>query len=516
MTMNTDEVDVTKLRYVLYARKSTTDESRQVRSIPDQIRECKELVTRLGLHIVGKPLQETQSAKLPRKRPIFRQMISDIKQKKYDGILAWNPDRLARNMLEGGEIIDLIDQGIIKDLKFVTHHFTPDANGKMLLGMAFVLSKQYSDDLSQKVTRGVRAKFAEGKGSAPKHGYVRDKDGYYRPDGKNHRLIKDAWHMRVEGKSILDIVAHMNREGYGRKVKKTGKQVKMSKQTLSSIFHDTFYYGVLAQGGETIDLRSQYDFAPACTEADYNAVQQLGYRRIKPSKPHTTAFYPLRLMVLCSHCGRTMRVGPSTGRQKRYLYFRCDNPECSRSPRSIRSKIVFDFIYGLLADGLPLTKADYDEYSKALIAQADAKRQELTVELHKLQAQLKVVKAEIRDRSLKIVKFDEKSIPYKENLRRIDELDGQKHDVLSRSTAIAQQLTDPESDRLTIEQFLNLAKNAGAIVKSGNAVAKDTICRLIFLNLTVDTEKVTSYQLKEPFATLLKSRIILPGRGAEN
>jgi hypothetical protein len=54
-------------------------------------------------------------------------------------------------MREGGEVIDMIDEDYIKDLKFVTHHFTPDANGKMLLGMAFVLSKQYSDDLSQKI-----------------------------------------------------------------------------------------------------------------------------------------------------------------------------------------------------------------------------------------------------------------------------------------------------------------------------------------------------------------------------
>jgi hypothetical protein len=46
----------------------------------------------------------------------------------------------------------MVDEGVIKDLRFVTHYFTNDANGKMLLGMAFVLSKHYSDDLSQKVT----------------------------------------------------------------------------------------------------------------------------------------------------------------------------------------------------------------------------------------------------------------------------------------------------------------------------------------------------------------------------
>ena len=150
-----DEIDITKLKYVLYARKSTDDPERQVRSIPDQIEECKRLAERLGLRIVD-ILRETKSAKKPHKRPIFSQMLRDIANGKYDSILSWNPDRLSRNMLEGGKVIDMIDEGIIKDLKFVTHTFSNDANGKMLLGMAFVLSKQYSDKLSTDVTRGIR------------------------------------------------------------------------------------------------------------------------------------------------------------------------------------------------------------------------------------------------------------------------------------------------------------------------------------------------------------------------
>jgi len=153
--MDEELLDFTKLKYALYARKSRTDEFAQVRSIPDQIAESKEQAKRTHLNVVA-ILQEEKSAKTPNQRPVFIQMIKDIRAGKYDGILAWNPDRLARNMLEGGQIIDMIDAGIIKDLKFVTHHFTKDANGKMLLGMAFVLSKQYSDKLSQDVTRGVR------------------------------------------------------------------------------------------------------------------------------------------------------------------------------------------------------------------------------------------------------------------------------------------------------------------------------------------------------------------------
>src|SRR3990172_9689116 len=184
-------IDFTKLKYVLYARKSTVDESRQIRSIPDQIAECEQLARRLGLNVV-EVLEESQSAKKPNLRPVFRQMLTNLKKGIYDAILAWNPDRLARNMLEGGEIIDMIDQDQIKDLKFVTHYFTKDANCKMLLGMAFVLSKQYSDDLSQKVERGVKSRFTEGKTPTPKYGYINEK-GIYEPDGKNFKLMSEAW-----------------------------------------------------------------------------------------------------------------------------------------------------------------------------------------------------------------------------------------------------------------------------------------------------------------------------------
>jgi len=276
-----DTVDITKLKYVLYARKSTTDLERQVRSIPDQIRECRQMADGLGLNVV-KVLQETKSAKTPNQRPVFKQMLNDIKRGLYHAILAWNPDRLARNMMEGGEIINLVDEGVLKDLKFKTHFFTSDANGKMLLGMAFVLSKQYSDDLSQKVTRGVRSRFGEGKTPTPKHGYVND-GGTFRPNGKNFELICEAWQMRLQGESLEVISDYMNKQGYSRVIKKDKRIIKMSPKILSDVFRDSFYYGVLVQANQTVDLRElDSDFQPAVTEDEYNQVQLLSRRRLTP------------------------------------------------------------------------------------------------------------------------------------------------------------------------------------------------------------------------------------------
>lgn len=511
----TEELDYSKLKYVLYARKSTSDESRQVRSISDQIKECKDLANRLNLKVIGEPLVETKSAKRPNQRPIFKQILADIRKGRYDSILAWNPDRLARNMLEGGEVIDMIDEGIIRDLKFVTHHFTKDANGKMLLGMAFVLSKQYSDDLSQKVTRGVRSALSEGKSAGtPKHGYLRKENGVYEPDGKNFELIKAAWEMRSKGVSIEEISDFLNKNGYQRVIEHSGRIVNMSPQIMSSIFKDSFYYGVLVQTNQSVDLRAIYDFTPAVTEEGYIAVQRLNYRRVRPSKPHKQAFYPLRGMVLCSFCDHEMVVGPSkSSTGKKFLYYRCDNEKCNRQKKSIRAKDVFNFVYEFLTDGLNLTEVEYKDYFDNLTNITEETRQKKRQELHSRQAVLKHIQTEIKDRSLSLIKLPSDSRVFKENESKISELESEETELKAEISKFESELRDPDIDQLSIEQFLNLSKNAALVVQSADSRIKDIICREIFLNVTVNEEKVLSYQLKEPFATLLKQRQLLSGRG---
>ena len=530
--MDEEEIDFTKLKYVLYARKSTDDPQRQIRSIGDQIFECKQLAVRLGLNVV-KILEETKSAKKPNQRPIFKQMLADLKKGIYDGILAWNPDRLSRNMREGGEVIDMIDEEEIKDLKFVTHHFSKDANGKMLLGMSFVLSKQYSDDLSQKVTRGNRRKHAEGKSSTPKHGYIITEEGYYKPDGENFELIKTAWELRAKGESIVQITKFMNDNNYSRVIKTTGKKVDMDMRILSGIFKDPFYYGILIQAKQTVDLRAIYNFIPATTEDIYNQVQQLSAKKLKPfNLKRRMVFYPLRNMIICSFCDHNMVVGPSKGSTgQRFLYYRCDNPLCIKNSEenrkkhrndptkikpSIRARVIFKFVYELLKDGLDLTEEDYNEYYNSLTQLSDSTRQKVGIEIHSLQGRLKILSQEIKERSLELGRSNQIPTVKKINENKVIELESEKIDLNNQVEELKGKLTKPEEDRLNIEQFLNLSKNAGAIVQSANVVIKDQICREIFLNLTVNEEKVLSYQLKPHFEEMVKRHQLRIGRGERN
>ncbi len=440
-------------------------------------------------------------------------MLSDINKGVYDAILAWNPDRLARNMLEGGRLLDMIDQEQIKDLKFVTHYFTKDANGKMLLGMAFVLSKQYSDDLSQKVTRGVRKSFAEGKSPIPKHGYLNEK-GIYTPDGKNFELICDAWKMRLVGDSLQEITDHLNSNGYSRIVKKDGREIDMDTKILTDLFKDPFYYGVLIQARQTVDLRDLYSFEPAVSEEDYNQIQAQSTQRSKPLNTNRRlTFYPLKAMVKCSFCHHNMVVGPSTSKGgKKLLYYRCDNKNCSRKKKSIRAKIIFSWIYQFLENNFSLTEEDYGKYYDHLTFLNDSSRQKLKIEIHSKQGSLKKISSEMKELGLQVVK-EKNQVAKEVGGNKLTELKSQKEELEKALKTLEGQLTDPEKTKLSLEEFLNFSKEAAVRVQAGGPEQKDIICRQVFLNFVVDEEKVLSYQLKPVFKSMIKTRNNPSGRG---
>lgn len=110
-------------RLILYARKSTDTEDKQVLSIEAQLTELRKYARDNYLLVVDE-LVEKRTAKMPG-RPVFNSLLTRIKNGEATGILAWHPDRLARNSVDGGEIVYLVDTGAITRLVFPTFWFEP-------------------------------------------------------------------------------------------------------------------------------------------------------------------------------------------------------------------------------------------------------------------------------------------------------------------------------------------------------------------------------------------------------
>src|ERR1019366_1110562 len=95
--------------YFMYVRKSSKGREKQILSIPSQIEVLKQLAKQQGLLVI-ECIKEKESAHVPG-RPEFNRMMHRIEAGEANGILAWHPDRLARNSKDGGEIVYFLDTG---------------------------------------------------------------------------------------------------------------------------------------------------------------------------------------------------------------------------------------------------------------------------------------------------------------------------------------------------------------------------------------------------------------------
>ncbi len=519
--------DPSNYRYVIYTRKSTDEKGKQTRSLSDQINECRKIVAAKELKVVGEPIKEKESAKEPDIRPKFRAMLNDLRKGKYDGIVCWHPDRLARNMKDAGEIIDLIDKGIIKDIQFCSFIFENNTAGKMLLGIAFVLSKQYSDKLSDDITRGMRGSIEEGKWlHKPKHGYYKDRNKYLRPDGENFTIIKNAWKMRLENRKFSEIVGYLNapETNYQIPTALGGKEHKpfrnFNERDLSIIFRDTFYCGVVVYGKtkpKVYDLTLVYDFTPMIGVEDFsklnkfNDVRKIAIQRFKGLGGEIMADL-LRRCVICGYCNEPMTAGITPKKSKagtiRYYYYRCVTSDCKFRGKSIRARIIMDFVNEFLLKNKFNTKSVYKHYEKEMKNVIEAREQEVDQMRRSLIQQIASQESNHKKTMQLIIKEEDEEV--KKEFK--NELKSQKSaiEVLkSKLEEVKDVKKASEKTILSFEKFVELFdKLPSTITQIKLMKEKDFVIRKIFLNFVIKNKKVASYQLNSPFKEFIEKQQI--------
>ncbi len=522
-----DAAERKNYRYVIYVRKSTDDKDKQVRSLGDQIILCKQFAKDIG---AGDPdvVQESESAKESNKRPKFRQMLLDITNGKYDGIIAWHPDRLARNMKDAGEVIDLLDKRIIRDLKFVSFSFENTTSGKMLLGITFVLSKQYSDQLGDNVSRGNRMSTEEGRyvGKA-KHGYRKDAGQFLRPDGENFDLIEKAFQMRVDGKTLKAIGQYLNAHHYTR-WQPDGSHAKFTwnVQKVKMIICDPAYTGVIVHGKRSgrVDLTKKYDFKPAVSVENFMKINKIenGNQFIKLARHYhrgeDVKADLMRGMVFCADCEEAMSTGITSKKNSkkgltRYFYYRCETHGCPRHKKSVRAKIIMDFIKGFLAEKPFSSKGSYDHYVEE-IKKVSAERERndrmslVTLKSHKRRLEDRFVK-------IKELLIDTKDEKIKETFAA--DLADAERDIAVADGEIKKAQKIAEANKLTpltYEKFLELMEQVPKILASIKKMKElDYIIKKVFSNFSVRGKKVENATLNKPFDELYAKNVHDSGGG---
>jgi site-specific DNA recombinase len=312
------------IKYLIYARKSSENEDRQVQSLDDQVNRLKRLAKEQHLKIVD-TLIEAKSAKQPESRPQFIKMLQAIESGEVDGILCWQINRLSRNPIDSARVQWLLQENTLKSIQTIDREYLPSDN-VLLFNVESGIANQYIIDLRKNTLRGTLSKLE--KGGFPNHapiGYLNDKEEkVVIQDPERFCSVRKMWDLMLTGRytppQILEIA---NSWGLRTpKTKKTGDK-ELSRSAIYNIFANLFYTGIIKYDGNQYEGKHE----PMITLDEYDRVQFLLGRKGRPRpKKHKFAFTGL---IKCGECGcfytaeTKQKHIKSTGEVRSHTYYHC-------------------------------------------------------------------------------------------------------------------------------------------------------------------------------------------------
>ena len=343
------------LKYILYVRKSTESEDRQMNSLTDQTREMMNVANRVGIKgkNIVKVIEESRSAKKPG-RSGFNEMISDIHAGKANGILCWKLNRLARNPVDGGQISWLLQQGLIQHIQTHSGDYKPSDN-VLMMQVEFGMANQFIKDLSVDVRRGIRRKGERGWypiATLPA-GY-RHNTGNYMEGGEEivqderFELVRSLWNLILTGEYTISDIMRIGKER-GFINPRTHKEYSQS--TYYALFSNEFYCGyfyIRNKSGERIRVHGKH--VPMVTESEFNHVQILLGRRGKPTRINKLDF-PFRGPLYCGECScaitaeRKHQAICTECKYKFSIKNRTDCPKCGTDMLEMKNPSIIDKTY---------------------------------------------------------------------------------------------------------------------------------------------------------------------------
>lgn len=343
-----------ELRYCLYARKSSEDDERQALSIDSQIKEMTTMAKRDGIEIV-EVRRESHSAKASSGRPVYNKLLADIREGEFNAILTWAPDRLSRNAGDLGTLVDLMDQGLLHEIRTHGQTFTNNPNEKFLLMILCSQAKLENDHRGINIKRGMKTRAEMGyRPTMTPLGYLTERDMAAR---RSHVVVDPIRGPRI--KEMFELVAY---KGFsGRKIYEWMKEVgfvtrKGKTVSLAMIYRmlrNPFYLGKYefpAGSGKWI----KGDYEPLLDQQLFDEVQRL--LDATPKKPWGTKDFAFVRLMTCGACSAGVTAEEKhkvlkDGSVKRYVYYRCTHTKDIDCPEpSIREDRLIEQMLDIIED----------------------------------------------------------------------------------------------------------------------------------------------------------------------
>ncbi len=318
---------------VLYARVSSREQEREGFSIPAQRKLLQEYASRNGFAVVQE-FVDVETAKQTG-RVEFGKMVAYIKRKapRPPAILVEKTDRIYRNLKDWVTLDETanLEIHLVKEGAVISEG--SKSSEKFVHGIKVLMAKNYVDNLSEEVQKGMRHKAEEGHwpSSAPL-GYLNRREGgksYIVEDPERSPIIRKLFELYETGDYSVNRLAEFASQAGLR-----GKRGAILRpNTIHYILRNPIYAGEFYWAG--VLYRS----------IDPTLVSRRLYDRVQArldGHPYTRASahdFPFRGLLTCGHCGAAITGEIHKGK---YIYYRCA-PRCTKEPFVRQEKLIEQF-----------------------------------------------------------------------------------------------------------------------------------------------------------------------------
>jgi len=497
----------TPLQYFVYLRKSSEGDEKQALSCEAQEYKLRPLIEKESL-IVSDIIEESHSAKLYGQRKIFNDMVMRINKGEANAILIWNTNRLSRNAGDAGIIIDLIDRGLLLEIKTPEKAFRNYPQDKFFLNLLCSQAKLENDNKGADVKRNLEMKARNGwRPGMALPGYLstpHKKKGFktIEVDPESFQIVKRFFKKLLDQEATVQELYLIARDQYG--LKNASKKKTISRAAFYKLFKNPFYSGEFEYPiGSGKWYKGKHK--PMITKEEFLRLQSILTRKITPKKLPTKTKLPYRRLFKCGECGMSITGSYVVKKQKNgnvhnYQFYHCTkksrNVKCSQ--KTIRQEAIEKKIEETLKQiWIPASLSEW------IIERMD-QRSSIKQDNHK---------TEISDLKKKIITLENR-INNLIDLRLDNEISKvsyiqKKQDYEHQITELREQLNSRkkllENSLAEFKEDMNFAQTAFDAFKNGNYSARREIIQHIGSNLLLMDKKLIIKPKKELLA-IQKSR----------
>jgi site-specific DNA recombinase len=312
----------------IYCRISQADDDDQT-GVDRQERICREVAERRGLvvdpaHVYVDNSRSAWSRK--RKRPGWDQLLDDARERRFQHIIAYHPDRLMRQPRDLEELLQVSDDHAITLHGEANRRDLSDPDDRFILRIEVAHACRSSDDTSRRLKSAMddRARAGKPQGGVRRFGY---KPGGMEIIEQEAEIVREIFDRYLKGEGASPIAADLHRRGI-----MTAHGKEWNAGSVRALLDSRHVAGIRMHRGAEIGPGNWPAIIDSGTWEEVRARRE--YRAAaRRQDSEQKRFYLLRGLVMCSRCG-TLMSGSKKRPTANYVcnrHSRNGEHKCSRS-----------------------------------------------------------------------------------------------------------------------------------------------------------------------------------------